>query len=360
MTIMTAAKHATVKTAAIGLFFLIVAAFVFLLVGHPTGDAAVQSVSGKWTCSMCPQFILPEPGKCPKCYMDLIPLEEGYAGNRLEIGLTPEAVELAGIEVEIAEKPLDGDVDQPVRIPWSAILQNLGRSFVYTESTDGEYVIFSLREIVPGRRHGDLVEVLSGLDEGEAVVSAGAFRVDSAMQIQGKISLVTLPEGDLADAAEEKREVFQPAEKSDKDLRALGVPLDRWFQEYESIRAALAKNDLKGTDAPSRLLVRDVDPDASPGAEIAPLIRRIAAAAGRFAEADGLDARRDAFDKLSADMTYLARRYGAPKGGLNLIFCPMAFGGEGAYWLQPGETVDNPYHGLEMPLCGWQVDAITE
>jgi Cu(I)/Ag(I) efflux system membrane fusion protein len=28
-----------------------------------------------WTCSMHPQIKLPNPGKCPICYMDLIPLE---------------------------------------------------------------------------------------------------------------------------------------------------------------------------------------------------------------------------------------------------------------------------------------------
>ena len=30
-----------------------------------------------WTCSMHPQVKLPNPGKCPICYMDLIPLEAG-------------------------------------------------------------------------------------------------------------------------------------------------------------------------------------------------------------------------------------------------------------------------------------------
>ncbi len=31
----------------------------------------------KWTCSMHPQVNLPKPGKCPICFMDLIPLETG-------------------------------------------------------------------------------------------------------------------------------------------------------------------------------------------------------------------------------------------------------------------------------------------
>ncbi len=40
--------------------------------------AKVQQAAKKaelWTCSMHPQIKLPNPGKCPICYMDLIPLE---------------------------------------------------------------------------------------------------------------------------------------------------------------------------------------------------------------------------------------------------------------------------------------------
>jgi len=41
-----------------------------------------------WTCSMHPQIILPKPGKCPICGMDLIPLEsssEDDAGGLREL-----------------------------------------------------------------------------------------------------------------------------------------------------------------------------------------------------------------------------------------------------------------------------------
>jgi len=53
-----------------------------------------------WTCPMHPQIRLPEPGQCPICFMDLVPLEESAGGDesprRLE--MSPAAVKLAEIE----------------------------------------------------------------------------------------------------------------------------------------------------------------------------------------------------------------------------------------------------------------------
>jgi Cu(I)/Ag(I) efflux system membrane fusion protein len=56
-----------------------------------------------WTCSMHPQIQLPEPGKCPICFMELIPLkrrEETGRQSLREIALSEDARKLAGIATE--------------------------------------------------------------------------------------------------------------------------------------------------------------------------------------------------------------------------------------------------------------------
>ncbi|GAB4136023.1 efflux RND transporter periplasmic adaptor subunit [Thermopirellula anaerolimosa] len=60
--------------------------------------ASDQAVSW-WTCSMHPQIRQPKPGKCPICFMDLIPAseEESSLGPR-QLRMTPEAVALAEVE----------------------------------------------------------------------------------------------------------------------------------------------------------------------------------------------------------------------------------------------------------------------
>lgn len=54
-----------------------------------------------WTCSMHPQIRQNEPGVCPICEMDLIPLEANSSTDPLVLEMTPEAVKLAQIETTV-------------------------------------------------------------------------------------------------------------------------------------------------------------------------------------------------------------------------------------------------------------------
>lgn len=418
----------------------------------------------RWTCSMCPQFVLPEPGKCPKCFMDLIPLVEGAdAGNALELVMTPETLRLADIRtttatrgkiartlilsgrfdpaagtftaavsradvpllasgdkatLEFFEKPGEtfaaslaelvpaagvqptralfrfdappagvargrallalplaadgtranaspdaseesageaGEEEEYLLIPRSALLWGGNRAFVFVASERDGNSVFTLRETTPGATNGQQVAILDGLSEGEAVAATNIFRIDSSMQMLGKISLMNLPEGSL-EAAIVKPSPYHPEERQNSDPRSSGLAMDDWFAAYEDLRAALAKDDDAAARQPAeRLATLLATLDAAPGPqEFAPFWNDLRSGTKNAAAAGNLRDRRKAFDTVSDLFVQLAARYGAPKGGLRLIFCPMAFNNRGAFWLQPAPTVDNPYHGLEMPRCGWE------
>lgn len=66
---------------------------------HKTETAAQPTV---WTCSMHPQFKLPEPGKCPICFMDLIPLDSGAEDESGPRELTVSERAKALMEIETA------------------------------------------------------------------------------------------------------------------------------------------------------------------------------------------------------------------------------------------------------------------
>ena len=51
-----------------------------------------------WTCSMHPQIRQEDPGVCPICEMDLIPLKQNNSNDPLVLEMTPEAVKLAQIQ----------------------------------------------------------------------------------------------------------------------------------------------------------------------------------------------------------------------------------------------------------------------
>jgi membrane fusion protein, copper/silver efflux system len=83
--------------------------------------AAAQEQAGDiiWTCSMHPQIRLPEPGKCPICFMDLIPVKIDASTDGVEavslrqIRLSPEARKLAEVEVFPVERR-DVHVETPM------------------------------------------------------------------------------------------------------------------------------------------------------------------------------------------------------------------------------------------------------
>lgn len=66
---------------------------------HETTSAKPADSEEIWTCSMHPQIRQNEPGDCPICGMDLIPLGSGGASdNPLVMEMTREAVKLANIQ----------------------------------------------------------------------------------------------------------------------------------------------------------------------------------------------------------------------------------------------------------------------
>jgi Cu(I)/Ag(I) efflux system membrane fusion protein len=75
-------------------------------------------------------------------------------------------------------------------IPQTAVLWTGKRSIVYVKQTDSDLPAFKLREIELGPSLGDAWVVLSGIDEGEELVTNGVFTVDASAQLEGKSSMM--------------------------------------------------------------------------------------------------------------------------------------------------------------------------
>jgi YHS domain-containing protein len=80
--------------------------------------------------------------------------------------------------------------EAPLVIPASAPLITGKRAVVYVQVPGKEQPTYEGREITLGPRAGDHYLVESGLAEGEVVVTRGNFKIDSAMQIQAKPSMM--------------------------------------------------------------------------------------------------------------------------------------------------------------------------
>ena len=69
-------------------------------------DSQAEIENGVWTCSMHPQIRKNDPGDCPICGMDLIPVNamESANLNPMEIKMSPTAMQLANVQTAMVKK----------------------------------------------------------------------------------------------------------------------------------------------------------------------------------------------------------------------------------------------------------------
>ena len=91
------------------------------------------------------------------------------------------------VEGEIANT--DKTIGSQLNIPTSSVMWTGKRSVVYVKQA-GETPIFEMREIEIGANNGTSYTVISGLKNGEVIVTNGTFTVDAAAQLQGKPSMM--------------------------------------------------------------------------------------------------------------------------------------------------------------------------
>lgn len=71
-----------------------------------------------------------------------------------------------------------------------------------------------------------------------------------------------------------------------------------------------------------------------------------------IAGSSDVEVQRKAFEQVSLSMYALIKSFKANAQTVYRQYCPMAFKGQGAYWLSDNEEVMNPYFGNKMLHCG--------
>ncbi len=132
------------------------------------GQVMNADFSGKWISPMHPEIVKDEPGTCDVCGMALVKAESlGYVDSN--------------------------EAGAPLLVPATAVLKTGKRAVVYVEVPDRENPTYEGREVQLGLRAGDFYIVEAGLQEGDQVVTRGAFKLDAELQIQAKPSMMSIP-----------------------------------------------------------------------------------------------------------------------------------------------------------------------
>ena len=257
------------------------------------------------------------------------------AAGRLRPGMFAEAVVQAVTEGS----------SSPLVIPDSAPLFTGRRSVVYLQVKTQDGVAYEPRTVRLGPRLGDLYPVVSGLAEGDRVVSRGAFALDADLQIRGGASMMTMPDNN-------SQLLPEPVSLSEQEKGALRPVLSH----YLSLQRALARDDLEQARASAESLNAALAQATLSGhAQLVwgPVGEEISAHAGHVSMSSDLEGAREGLEPLSAAVEVVLARFGnLLEEPLQVAFCPMAKGGEGARWVQANDSVDNAYFGAAMPTCG--------
>jgi Cu(I)/Ag(I) efflux system membrane fusion protein len=260
------------------------------------GNVYAPEFAGKWISPMHPEIVKDGPGACDVCGMDLVPAEElGYVDN--------------------ATKPA------PLIVPTSAVLRTGKRAVVYVEKPNAERPTYEGREIVLGPRAGEHYLVESGLAAGERVVTNGAFKIDSSLQIQAKPSMMS---------------------QSDAVLQVLSIAQAKvLLPDYYALQAALAKDNLAA--AKQAIQALHANWKDGPMHLLMPMLK-----------ADSLEAIRRPFFESISNIFIQAIQQPEYDGddAIYLMHCPMVYEDRGADWLQASEPLQNPYFGSMMLTCG--------
>ncbi|MBD3345300.1 MAG: efflux RND transporter periplasmic adaptor subunit [Chitinivibrionales bacterium] len=298
-----------------------------------SGKVKGGNLKGKWISPMHPQIVKDGPGTCDICGMPLVPAEElGYVTSGFE------------------------DVD-PLVVPSTAPLITGERAIVYVRLPDKEKPTFEGREVVLGPRVGDYYVVKSGISEGEPVVVNGAFKIDSELQIRAKPSMMNPGHGTTAQASADKTHpAAAPAKVSGTVSTEFRKKLNGLFEKYFALANALAGDDLAKSKKAMESLQNHIAATDAPQSKLYKAWRsaksNLLEALKQKKDIKDLSDARMVFEKISGQVIILQKHYETNTDDHYLAFCPMAFGNEGAYWLQKKKEIRNPYFGASMLKCG--------
>ena len=313
------------------------------IAGH--GLVITDDLAGKWIGPMHPEIVKDGPGECDICGMPLVPIEE--------IGYLPET---------------DG-TQPPLVIPASAPLITGKRAVVYVSVPDRDKPTFEGREIVLGPRAGEHYIVVEGLSEGEAVVTNGAFKIDSAMQILAKPSMMD-PIGTGATGGHQHGDMSRKAvpgagaTTQPKQTR-LDLPMEVLqglapvYAAYFPLPEALALDDLAAFKQGVNDLHESldlVDAEGLTGESLASwrrIDKQLRTDAEHIEHITEITQARSLLETYSQAILDLEERFGhLGTETYYRTFCFMAFGDKGAFWMSRTSEISNPYLGAVMPRCG--------
>ncbi|HPF51671.1 MAG TPA: DUF3347 domain-containing protein, partial [Draconibacterium sp.] len=251
-------------------------------------------------------------------------------------------------------------------IPQSAVLWTGTRSVVYVKVPGAESPTFKMREITLGAATKDTYVVVEGLQEGEEIVTNGAFSVDAAAQLAGKTSMMNpagekMSTGHNHDGMEMGGEAMPNSETKVERVEAdpkFKAQLTAVYKNYLKMKDAFVESDpakvgeeaKKLESAIQKVNMKLLKDDAHMAwmDQLNVLNKSIET----IQSEEDIEKQRQAFSDFNNAFYKSLKMFGLANDTAYYQYCPMAFDDQGAYWFSDVEEIRNPYFGDMMLSCG--------
>lgn len=300
--------------------------------------------------------------------------------------LKPGMLARANIQSSVAE-------GESLLVPRSAVMWTGKRSVVYVQVQGTDTPTFEAREVEIGQRAGEYYVVESGLEEGELVVTNGTFKIDSAAQLNDKLSMMNREPGSGANRpahdhgnmdmesgseSEMNRETNGDTEEMDhsqhQNMQSMSADtthneyahqhtghLDTLVENYLKMKSALTNDDFDEAQTHFQAFAEEVRSSSEMNdhqehaQKHATHHAAMISAVNEAEVASDIKAFRSAFKKISTELITALENQGY-EGNLFKQYCPMYEGG--STWISDNEEIQNPFYGSQMHSCGETVEQL--
>ena len=239
-----------------------------------------------------------------------------------------------------------------ITVPKTAVMWTGKRSVVYVKVPDTEIPSFQYREIEIGERLGDSYQVVSGLENGEAVVTYGSFTIDAAAQLNNQTSMMN------KDVQLKKEAMIGVPNFQEVTPVAFKEQLNAVANEYIILKDAFVATDgSTASTAAQKVLAQLEKMDMELVKDEAHIywmeqLNALQVHTRKITESEDVEVQRKQFGFLSDVLIDAIEAFGTSGETLYIQHCPMAFNNQGGDWISKQQQIQNPYFGDKMMKCG--------
>lgn len=253
--------------------------------------------------------------------------------------------------------------EKKIVIPKTAALWTGKRAVVYVKQSQFEQPTFEFREIELGTDAGEYYVVNSGLSAGEEIAANGVFKIDGAAQLQGKMSMMNPQGGRMTGGHQHQEMTVVEHEIEQESLVTLEAPADfreqlkDIFQAYLPLVESLVNANVETAHQSASGLLSTIEQVSASGLQSESGEQWehdqhvLVNATQSLLNQKQVTGMRKILPLLSDQLFQTLVRFQVETGAYRM-FCPMAFGSHGAFWLSDSEEIRNPYLGEQMLTCG--------